>query len=97
MCEDFFDDNFEDNLLDPDNDFEEDNADDAGGEWYEDGEGMIAESEENNSSITPDNKSDQFDLADAMLLGMIGGAFYDATTGEKQQLKRIKPEDKSEK
>ena len=37
MCEDFFDDNFEDNLLGPDNEFEEDKADDDGGERYEDG------------------------------------------------------------
>ena len=97
MCDDLFDDNFEDNIFDPDNDFEEDLADDAGGEWYEDAEYLVDESETNSSSDSPDSKPDSFDLADAMLLGMIGGAFYDAATDEKEQLKRSKPEDKNKK
>ena len=97
MCDDFFEDHFEDSFSDPSNDFEEDLADEVNGEWYEDSEALIDESEEHNSSGTLDNKPDPFDLADAMLMGMIGGAFYDSATDEKRQLKRVKSENKTKK
>ena len=97
MCDDFFEDNFEDSFSDPGNDFEEDLADEVDGEWYEDSEALIDESTIENSSVTPDNQPDRFDLTDAIILGMIGGAFYDAAAEEKQQLKRLKSEDKNKK
>ena len=98
MCDDFFEDHFEDNIFDPSNDFEEDLAGEyAGGEWYEDSENIIAESVTDNSPITPDINSDQFDLSDAILLGMLGGAVYDSTVDENQQLKRVKSKDKHKK
>ena len=99
MCDNFFDgwDDMDDSFSDPGSDFEEDMADDAGGDWYEDDENWIDDPEIHNSSGTIDSKPDLFDLADAMLLGMIGGAFYDSATEEKQQFRRIKPEGKNKK
>lgn len=99
MCDDYFDDwdDFEGAMYDPCNDFEEDMADDAGGEWYEDDEYLAEESEANRSPVSPDSKANSLDLGDALLLGMIGGAFYDAATDVKQQLKRAKSEDKNKK
>ena len=97
MCDDFFEDHFDDNIFDPDNDFEEDMADDTGREWYEDDEYLLDESEANSSLDSPDSKPDSFDLAEAMLLGMIGGAFYDSAVDEKRQLKRAKSENKTKK
>lgn len=99
MCDDFFDgwDDMGDSFSDPDNDYEEDMADDTGGEWYDDDEYLLDESEADKSFNSPDNKPESFDLADAMLWGMIGGAFYDSATDEKQRFKRAKSEDKNKK
>ena len=96
MCDDFFDDQFEDDIFDPSDDYEEDIAEDANGDWYEDGDNLFDGSDAK-TSVAPDNKSDSFDLADAMLLGMIGGAFYDAATEDKQRLKRANSKDKNKK
>ncbi len=50
-----------------------------------------------NSSVNSDNIPDSFDLADAMLWGMVGGAFYDSATDKKQQLNRVKSKNKTKK
>jgi len=97
MCDDFFEDHFEDDIFDSDTEYEEDLEDEVDGEWYEDNENMIDESGIDNSPVIADNQSDHFDLADAILLGMIGGAIYDTVTDEKRRLNRLKSEDKDKK
>ncbi len=92
MCDDFFDDDMDgldDNYSAPGNDFQEDRADDAGGEWYKDEDSLVDEQADNTFSDTPDEER-AFDQTGAFILGsMIVGNAYESTL-DRIQTKKIK-------
>ena len=82
MCDDICDDwdgldGLADDNCDPDNDYDGDFVEDATGEWYEDDENLIDESEINPPDIQPDNCSTPFNQSNAVILGMLTGAVYE--------------------
>lgn len=87
MCDDFFEDTFEDNLFDPDNDFQEDLAGEYdGGEWYGDAEDTFTANFDEESAVAGEeaNMEATFNQVDALIIGtMIAGqAIEDAKDGK---------------
>ena len=92
MCDDFFDDDMDgldDSYSDPSDDFEEDRADDAGGDWYEDKDPLVDEQAETTFSATPDEER-AFNQAEAVIFGsMIVGNAYESAL-DRNQMRKVK-------
>jgi hypothetical protein len=94
MCDDFFEDNFEDNLFDPDNDFEEDLMDehvDIEYSEFANDESLIQESGESDESRL-------IDMAETVIFGsMIVGNAIEESLDEKRRLELLRTEGKQKK
>ena len=90
MCDDFFDDYFEDNLFDPSDDFEEDIAEEY---TFNDSDDFI--SEESIDQETAENyENRQFDMAEAVIFGsMVVGNAIEESRDEKRRKQLIDSED----
>lgn len=88
MCGDYFDDEFDDMSIDPDNDFQEDLVDGAYGEEEHDAEDIVNQNDRDNS----------FDIEDALIFGtIVGGIASDEASAERNRKKLLKEQDEEDK